>query len=61
MVSSAIFGFGIFLCSITMTLTMVFYDEFHFSKHWTTKNICGMLGYLTFEIGAVLIMGMIFI
>jgi 4-hydroxybenzoate polyprenyltransferase len=52
-------SWGVFFTSATLTATMVVYDEVGFADHWAGKNLCNVFGYLTFEIGATKIMGML--
>ena len=40
---------------------MFLYDDLNFSGNWAAKNVCNMCGYLCFEAGAVIIMGMFWI
>lgn len=43
--------------SISLTLTTIIYDELGVAGHWVGKNLCGVLGYTTFEVGATMIIG----
>lgn len=54
---SSIYGRGVVATSAGLTSTMVVYDELGLAGHWIGKNLCNVFGYLTFEIGATMIMG----
>jgi hypothetical protein len=40
-----------------LTLTTIIYDEFGASGHWLGKNMSGVSGYTTFELGSSMLMG----
>ena len=48
---------GCCLASALLTATAVIYDEFSLAGHWVGKNVCNILGYTSFEIGATKVMG----
>lgn len=54
---SSLHGWDVALCSISLTITMIVYDEFQLAGHWIGKNLCNVPGYLSFEVGATKIMG----
>ena len=56
---SSFHGLDVVLTSAGLTMTMIVYDELNLAGHWIGKNVCNVSGYLTFEIGATKVMGMI--
>ena len=56
---SGFHGWDVVFTSAGLTMTMVIYDELNLASHWIGKNVCNVSGYLTFEIGATKIMGII--
>jgi len=56
---SSVHGGGVVASSAGLMGTMLIYDEVGLSGHWVGKNACNVFGYLTFEIGATKIMGML--
>ena len=59
LLASIFYGWDVFLTSAGLTMTMVVYDELNLAGHWIGKNACNVFGYLTFEIGATKVMGII--
>ena len=50
-------GGEVLATSAGLTTTSIVHDELGLAGHWVGKNLCNMLAYLTFEIGATKIMG----
>ena len=44
--------------TLALITTTILYDEMGWARHFVGKNICGVFGYVTFEIGATTIMSM---
>jgi 4-hydroxybenzoate polyprenyltransferase len=53
---SAFYGQVVLAASLSLILTTAMYDELGYAGHFITKNICGIFGYVTFELGATAIM-----
>ncbi|KAI6045316.1 UbiA prenyltransferase family [Pisolithus marmoratus] len=49
------YGTGVLSASAALSLVEIFHDDFGFSSHPVLKNLCNVGGYLTFELGAVMI------
>lgn len=57
---SALYGWDQALTSLCLLLTTYIYDEVGLSKHVIGKNLCNIGGYVTFELGATRIIGLLF-
>ncbi|KAF9028098.1 UbiA prenyltransferase family [Rhodocollybia butyracea] len=54
---SSVFGWHLVVSTLTLIFTTYMYDELEISSHGVGKNLCAVGGYLSFEVGAVKIMG----
>jgi hypothetical protein len=53
---SAFFGFKTVFASAALTLVEIVHDDFNLSGHPVFKNLCNVGGYMTFELGATLVL-----
>ncbi|KAG1731565.1 UbiA prenyltransferase family [Suillus lakei] len=53
---SSLFGLNVLITSAVLTVLMIVHDDFHLSHHPIFKNLCNAGGYLTFELGSMLIL-----
>jgi hypothetical protein len=54
---SIVWGWQLACVSLMLTFTTIVYDEFGGSGHWLGKNMSGVSGYSTFELGSSMLMG----
>ncbi|KAG1867036.1 UbiA prenyltransferase family-domain-containing protein [Suillus tomentosus] len=53
---SSLFSFNVVMSSGVCTILLVMHDDLHISHHPIFKNLCNAAGYVTFELGSLLIL-----